>query len=389
MKRNLFNCAWAVILAVCLCACSGDDSDDPVSSGNDDNTESGTESGTEGGSSSSSEITAPYTISVDKTTIEANGEDAATFTLTDANGYDITADSKQSNYITIENVETGETLSSHSTAFTSLTNGTYEFKANYKAYESENTVTVTVQNRGQYEKYYRKVVAYDVTSVSCTYCPDMTAALEGTVSPWQDHMVIFAIHGPYTSSEPWMLKVNSDYVGTEVMSKFGGSGYPFCVFNLNYVMTTSDRNSTSVGRIVNSQLTNYPATCGIKIASTYSNGAITLSGSLTSVDGGTYDLGYAILADNQDYYGTEYNDIVLQISSNYMSMRSSSSFTVGAGEEHTVDFTVSDIDASEYDGGLDNLRVAVFALRNADGTIIIDNIADCPLGENLDYNLND
>lgn len=377
MRRSLANYTWIILLAGSLCvACS---SDDDAS----DNVDSGTDSST------STEITGPYTLSVDKSTIEADGEDAATLILTDANG-NVLTDSKQLNYITFENVETGDALTSHTNTFTSVSNGTFEFKATYKTYESANTVTITAQNRGKYEKYYRKVVAYDVTNVACTYCPDMTAALEGVAQTWGEHLVIFAIHGPFSASDPWLVMSGTSYVGSTILSKFGGSGYPFCVINLNHVMASSERNSNSVGRIIQNQLINYPATCGIKIASSYSNGTVTLSGSLTSETGDTYDLGYAILSDNQTYGGTEYNDIVVAISSNFYTMSSGSKFTVAAGEEHTTDFTVSGVDAStvaEY--GLENMRVAVFAMRDVDGTIIVDNIAECPLGEDLDYQIND
>ena len=80
-----------------------------------------------------------------------------------------------------------------------------------------------------------------------------------------------------------------------------------------------------------------------------------------------------------------YNDIVRQISENYMQM-STSSQALEADGTMTNSWSGTLPDSSEY---AEHYRVVVFALRDADGTVIIDNVAECPLGESVDYLLNE
>ena len=362
-KLNIF---WTLLLTAGFAACSGSGESEP---GNGDGEFT---------------PTAPYTVSVDKSEIEADGEQEAKLILTDANGNVLTDHSSYLNYITFTNTQTGDKLSK-TNIFTAIANGTYTFTAKYKSHESENSVTVTAKNRGAYEKYFRRVAAYDITNTESYYCPSMTAALEGVADFWAEHLVILAIHGPYSTVDPYLMT----NVANPLMSRFEGTGYPTCIINLDYKMTDADRNSTSIARLVQEQMQKYPATSGIKIASTYANDKITIAASLTSSTGDKYDLGYMLLADNQTFKEREYNDIVVASSNNFMSMLTNSSFTVAEGEEHAVSFEIADIgEAVERYGGKENFRVIVFSLRGIDGTSILDNIAECPLGESQDYVLN-
>ena len=113
--------------------------------------------------------TGVYTLVADKTTIEANGSDAATFKLYSPEGEDLTA-TAQRNYITIENKTTGETLDG--LTFTGTLDGDYTFFAYFKNSRSNNEVTITVQNRAKYERYYKKVAVYDLTSAYCAVEPE-------------------------------------------------------------------------------------------------------------------------------------------------------------------------------------------------------------------------
>ena len=197
------------------------------------------------------EIKAPYTISVDKNEIEADGKDAANFILTDANG-NVLTENEQLNYIVFENTATGNQLDKKTSAFTAVKNGTYTFKALYKNKPSENTVTVTAKNRSAYEKYFRKVAAYDITNVNCGYCPLMASALENTAAEWKQHMTVFAIHGPYDLQDPYII----GGVANNLLSKYIGSGsYPSAIFNLDYTMTgAGDAKPAFIAGVIEDQL---------------------------------------------------------------------------------------------------------------------------------------
>lgn len=333
------------------------------------------------------EVKAPYTLSVDKNEIEADGKDAANFILTDANG-NVLTDSEQLNYILFENTETGNQLEAKTRAFTAVKNGSYTFKALYKNKPSENTITVTAKNRSAYEKYFRKVAAYDITNVNCGYCPLMASALENTVGEWKQHMTVFAVHGPFDLKDPYII----GSVANNLLAKYIGSGsYPSAIFNLDYTMTgAGDANPAFIAGVIEDQLRENPATCGIRISSSYAGKTITINAALTSSTGGEYDLGYALLMNNGVYVGgtasdNKYNDIVVGISGNYM-MMSDKSFTVKADQEHTATTTFDDVTIAEEN--LSNYRVAVFALRNNGNKTIIDNVAECSLGGSVDYALN-
>ena len=331
--------------------------------------------------------TGVYTLVADKTVIEADGSDAVTFKLYSPEGEDLTA-SSQVNYITVECETTGETLDDMT--FTAIMDGDYEFSAIYKNYDSDNKVTVTAQNRAQYEKYFRKVAVYDVTNAQCYYCGVLAQTIENMDEEWASRMVLFGIHGAYSEQDPWLENTRS--VANSLLLKFNPQGsYPSLTFNLDEdaVLLGADVDVVSE---IRSQLRKYPAHCGVKISSSYDAGtnAYSIDAELTASASGEFDLGCALLLDNQTYAsgiisGMVYNDIVRQISENYMQM-STSSQALEADGTMTNSWSGTLPDSSEY---AEHYRVVVFALRDADGTVIIDNVAECPLGESVDYLLNE
>ena len=110
-----------------------------------------------------------YYIVADKTEIEANGEDVVTFKVYDPDGNDLTA-STERNYVTIVDEVTGANIGDNVFEWTSIKDGEYEFSATFKGHPTENTVTVKSVNRSKYEKYFKKVVVYDITSTMCGPC---------------------------------------------------------------------------------------------------------------------------------------------------------------------------------------------------------------------------
>lgn len=374
MKNGYFS-IWASILFLCITACSGNTDDtDPI----------------EGGT-----IEGPFTISADKTEIEADGKDAAMLKLTDKNG-NVLTEEDELKYISFEVAETGEALS-RSNKFTAIMNGTFTISATYKNDKSENTVKVTAKNRAAYEKYFRKVAVHDLTDVMCVNCPTMVTALEGVDDIWKKHMIVLAVHGGMSPSDPWDISG----MGIAMLKAFNGQGWPSAIFNLNYMMKNTERNPSAIGRIIGNQMRDYPATCGIGISSELTkDGDVSVTAKLISDKGGSYDLGYALLMDGLYYQGGytpnndgRYDDVVVGVTSNYMTYLQSEGFTVAANEEKTEKWL---FDKSEKhmcvdinDSNKKDCRVVVFALRQEAGKTIIDNIAECPLGETLDYELNE
>lgn len=335
-----------------------------------------------------------YTISVDKTTIEANGLDVANFTVTDPDGNNLMESNLSSIYF--KNVATGDRLARKSTGFSSVIDGEYEFVATYKGVETSNSVIINVVNRSKYEKYKQRVAIYQLTGTWCIACPSMVAGLSGISDLWKEYSIVMAAHASSQSeTDPYAISAGSGDLGTVMLGAFRGEGYPSCVYDL--VELNSERSASNIEAKLESFLINYPASCGVKIASTKrdvvvggsSKSNITIEAEITSSTGGTYDLGYILLLDNQSYSaGTSidgmYHDIICAFSSNILAM-SDKRFTLGEDESKSVSFSIEGFPAQYSDK---DLRVVVFALSQRDGKTINDNLAVCPMGGSVDYELN-
>ena len=146
----------------------------------------------------------------------------------------------------------------------------------------------------------------------------MTAGLENVDQMWRENMVVLAVH----NGDQWELNYKGDDLATTMLSMFGGSGYPTCVYDLQYQNGTA-RSPKQIGTIIENHLAAYPATCGVKIESTKLEGnTLTIEAAMTSTTGGEYELGYAVLLDDQYYGGGTavdgiYNDIVVAHSENF------------------------------------------------------------------------
>lgn len=370
--KKIFNWSLCLMLAAGAAACSGDDK------GSDDEQKQ--------------PVQAPYTLHVDKTEIEANGKDEATFTVTDANGQLLTSD------ITIRNAETGTSLGRGVKTFTSLTNYTYKFSASYQGEPCENEVTVTAKNRKNYEIYYRNNIVYKLTSVTCVFCPNMTIAFNAIAKDCADHIIMLGIHG-YMGKEidPWVMSDQNQTYADRLFDRYnnGVRGYPTVIFNMN--KAEMDRNAATLAQVTRQQMSDYPATCGIKIATKYEDGKIKIDASLASNKGGEYELVYAIVQDNlkfeangtyPDREGGYYDHVCTFISSNYERFSAQRAFKVEANAEHTAEtFEIEAPNLSEE--VLANTHVVVFATRaNGEGSLV-DNAAKCAINASVDYKLNE
>ena len=361
-KIPMFFVFCLLCLCGCFMACSGssDEGDEP---GNTDN----------------GEVKGPITLIVDKSKIEADGMDKATFTVTDANGKKLTVSEYIKN-VYFEDVSTGEYLERKSNTFTAVEDGVHRFKAYYLDWESDE-VTVTAQNRKDYEMFYRKIAVFKMTGTWCTYCPAMTASLKKVEETVPGRMVKMAFHSSSSSAaDPFHLSQTS-----AIMSRFGANGFPTCIYDLKKMSV--DRNVSVIKSILAEHLRNYPATCGIRINASYDagKGEITVDAGLKSSKGGEYDLVYVLVTDGLTASGgneASYDYTVRAISTNYMAMSTDRRFSVEAGQEHTAGtFTVSNVK------GLDSStsRVVVYALRMVDGEYMVDNITECPIDGSVDY----
>ena len=363
-KFTMFFMSSLICLCGCFTACSGN---------SDDN----------GEEPDNGEVTGPITLTVDKAKIEANGTDMATFTVTDAKGKVLTTSEYMKN-VYFEDVTTGDYLERRTNTFVSVENGTHKFKAYYLDWESDE-VSVTAQNRKNYELFYRKVGVFKMTGTWCTYCPAMTSALKNVEELMPGRMVKMAFHSSSSSAtDPFHLSQTST-----IMSRFGASGFPTCIYDLKVM--SIDRNVSAIKQTLQSQIRKYPATCGIKVNTSYnsSTGEITVNAALKSSEGGEYDLVYVLVTDGLTASGgneNSYDYTVKAISNNYLSMSTDGRFTVDANQEHTA-ATFSISNAKNLNPATS--RVVVYALRKVDDAYMVDNITECSINGSIDYLYND
>lgn len=319
-------------------------------------------------------------LSVDKNTIEADGSDYVTFSLT-LDGQELTANDATLANVYFKHEKSGTRLDRYATTFSAVKNGDYSFVATYKGQQSANSVQVKAVNRAKYEPYGQKIMVYDLTGAWCPNCPAMTAGLANVDDMWKSNMIVLAVH----NGDQWAIPTSDGDLAQTMLGRFGGQGYPSCVYDLQY-LNDNARSPVDIAKVIEQHITNYPATCGVKIESTKLEGTtLTIEAAMTSATGGEYEFGYAILLDNQYYSGGKapdgiYSDIVINTSDNFLAMTNSKITTV-ANIERTKTFTIKDFNRTD----IENIRVVVFALTKRNGVVMVDNANVCQLGQSADY----
>jgi hypothetical protein len=326
-----------------------------------------------------------YTIEVDKTVIEANGEDVATFVVKDSAGNDLTADEEMLSKIYFIDAVTEARLPRETRTFSSIRNGEYTFYASVKGQKSSNTVTIKVQNRKLYETFLQKVCLIQLTGTWCTNCPSMTAALnEFCAGEYGKNIVLTACH----FNDKYAINVNGKDLASSLFLNFGFTtgAVPNLVYDMSYIK--GDRAQYAITSYITEILSKTPATCGVKISSANidASGNVTIEAAVKADKDATYDLAWAVLADNQnDASGNEpvYNEVIVAASNNFIKM-GSDKVALTKGQEHTKTFTTKVTDYAAKD-----LKVVVFAHSNAHGAQMIDNANECAMGGSVDYVYNE
>ena len=326
-----------------------------------------------------------YTIEVDKTVIEANGEDAVTFTVKDSAGNDLTADESALSKIYFIDAATEARLPRATRTFSSIRNGEYTFYASVKGQQSSNTVTIKVQNRKLYETYLQKLCLIQLTGTWCTNCPYMTEALrEFCAGEYGENVILLAAH----LNDKYSININSKDLASQLFINFGftTAAVPNVVYDMAYIK--GDRAQYAITTYVSELLSKTPATCGVKIssASVDASGNVTIEAAVKADKDANYDLAWAVLADNQydsSGYEDHYDEVIVATSDNFIKM-GSSKVKLTKGQEHAKTFTTKVSGFAAKD-----LKVVVFAHSDAHGKYMIDNANECAVGSSADYVYNE
>lgn len=294
MKQMKFFAALAAF-ALCIGGCSGGGSDEPE------------------------EVV--LKLSVNPTTIVADGTEAATFTLT-ADGKEVATNQYRLLTSTSEQVSNAR--------FTTTTPGTYYFYAVLNN-QSSNSVSVTATEpepeptpnpnpnpepepggeltlpadpQPENLNFYRRVMLTQFTGLWCGYCPYMINAITEALKDQTlaSQVVWTAAHSQEEKDDPTYCHVALDYV-------FGitGLGYPTIMADM--AATTGNSNVTSVTKLLNAAISRVNARGGISAASSYDSATrkLTVTAEVKAAEKRQFRIGLWILEDGivakQSNYG--------------------------------------------------------------------------------------
>ena len=187
--------------------------------------------------------------------------------------------------------------------FRAISNDSYTFYAKYRGKRTVNTVSLKSVNRLKYEKYHKNVALFKCTGTWCAYCPMMTAQLAKLPEEALKHSVQLCWHGHGSgASDPLAItfpNAQADCANMllSVMSSRTGKSMGFPTVILDNTKAIVDRSYIAISDAIWEVRADWPATCGIKLSSSESNGAITVNAELNSSTGGEYDVAFALLRD--------------------------------------------------------------------------------------------
>lgn len=319
-------------------------------------------------------------IFADKTEVTADGNDMVTFTVMFGKE-DV---SSAQTLVLIREYDGEEKRSKASNKFSTVTAGTYKFTAEYYyggKYYTDNSVTIEAKPyfSGEEKEYRQRVLAVYFTSTGCTSCPSATKGLKavqdanpGMVSAVAFHSHMGAVADPMTIPETTLFNA--------VLGGF--DGLPRLFWNMRqgtHLIGPSFTESYA------EEVASYEPQCGVAIdASAESEITIGVTSNLPSIYRYlVFIVEDGIVAEQTGVHDYVHNNVVRAVltSEKGDKLNDNLPLTVGVESKATKTFTLSPEWKKE------NLRVIVAASTSTDGgyTFVVNNVAECRLGESVDY----
>ena len=378
-----------------LAACTG--TIDPEDTGNPGNTDGSTDTENPGDQPGvvPDAFTEPFTLSVDKDEVEADGVDCVVFSLKDAYDREMLTDMRTLEKVNITSSD-GIRVPRMKTSTSFIANGTYSFTASYQGKKS-NAVEVTAKNRAKYEVFHRNVGLFKCTSVWCSACPGLGRSLHGLSGDAAEHSVVIAVHGNFQKetygADPFSLYVGDMDLGSYMLGRFGGQGWPTLIYDLATAETSAAPTSDIVSNIMERRVAS-PATCGFKVTSVALDGtSLKIAATMKTSTGGDYDLACAVLRNGLVADGFSinndgvYDEVLVAMSESGIGYYQG--VNLAADEEYSEVFSFDFGSKVPTASELDDFYVAVYAHRKTEHGSVMDNIVTCAYGETVDYHLND
>lgn len=307
----------------------------------------------------------PLVLRASTPRINANGSDAATFTVF-YNGEDVTSQA------TITNATTQEAVAGNS--FSSSAAGLYKFTASYNDATSD-AITVAC---GDYD-FYKNVLLFRFTGSWCQGCGQFSPTLSAALESYPDRVEQLAIH--YNDA------LTSNQVGL-YLAYFSHKLYPTLYFDFDRTETGSGIEPTSMStQEIVATIKEYQAAtpkAGIALTSTMEGRTAKVTVRVTPSESGEYFLGLAVAEDGIE--GTQSGVDGTYINNDTFRALATSSATgdalgsLQANTEITKEYT---FDLSKY---TDDCRIVAYVnVLEGENTYLTTNAASCPINGTTDY----
>ncbi len=335
-------------------------------------------------------LTGEVTLLPSKSLIEADGKDAAVFTVMQG-GVDVTQRA-----VVYQKVN-GKWAVYKGTQFSSATEGSFEFSADHNGVSSETIVLQAANglselpadaNPAQFSDFRKRVLAMQFTGVGCGYCPYVISAIESFLPMENSENVVFAALHSYSPKDP----MYSDDAW-EVAAALGVNSYPVMKYNLEVETNANNTTAEGISDIVDSFMAT-PANSAISAAVVHegsaTEGKLKVQGAVKIAQEGKYGLSVWLLEDSIQSAQANYDDIPIGDIHNNAVRLCSTINPMGAQFGGRNDWKAGETGVfyHEFDlnkaniKNLDNCHVVVYVTCNSKGSFFaVDNVIDCKIGE--------
>lgn len=336
-------------------------------------------------------------IFADKVEIMADGSDMVTFTA--MFGKEDVSEAK-----TLQLIRTYEGKDTYMpygvNTFSSVVPATYTFRAEYyfagKHY-SDNMVLITVKPASQSsgaKNYAQKILGLQFTSTGCVNCPTLSANLKAVQAEMPGKMSIVSFHQNFNNVDDMTHPMTAAYykqIKRQGLPQFNAN----LITNDDYITVSSYGEILDIISLVEQE---YPATCGVAVESSRvvggSDDRVKVGVKITSNTPAVHRYQIFLVEDKvmdvqEGHSGLyEHNNVLRATSSdNVYGEVINEGVPVQVGVEVSAERTITIPEGCN----VENMRVIVAAFVSYDGgsTYVVNNCAECKVGEGVDYEINE
>lgn len=318
-------------------------------------------------------------IFADKTEVTADGNDMVTFTVMFGKE-DV---SSAQTLVLIREYDGEEKRSKASNKFSTVTAGTYKFTAEYYyggKYYTDNSVTIEAKPyfSGEEKEYRQRVLAVYFTSTGCTSCPSATKGIKALQAAHPGDISVVAFHSNMgVVSDPMVIAET----GLFNAALGGFDGLPRLFWNMRQGTHLIGPDFTES---YNEEIAAYEPQCGISVSTDQNHINIGITSNIPAIYRYlVFVVEDGIVADQTGDPDYVHDNVVRAVLTSETGDKINDNLPLTVGVEAKATETLEISPAWNKD----NLRVIVAATTSTDGgyTFVVNNVAECKLGESVDY----